>query len=151
LPTEVLLSSIHQTIEHHGVRYAEIIRAGAEARSSVFFSPPESSFQFGMIAHDAGFYESAHFHKPVRREVLDCQQLLVVQRGVVLIEFYAEDGACVEEVTLRTGDAMVLIHGIHALKVVEDMQCISVKQGPFLGAENDKVPVEVGRRRDSGL
>jgi hypothetical protein len=57
----------------------------------------------------------------------------------------------VEEVTLRTGDAMVLIHGIHALKVVEDMQCISVKQGPFLGAENDKVPVEVGRRRDSGL
>jgi hypothetical protein len=27
--------------------------------------------------------------------------------------------------------------------VIETMQCISVKQGPFLGTEKDKVPVEV--------
>jgi hypothetical protein len=37
----------------------------------------------------------------------------------------------------------VLIQGVHAIKVLEDMQCISVKQGPFMGAENDKVLVRV--------
>jgi hypothetical protein len=34
------------------------------------------------------------------------------------------------------------VHGIHAIEVVEDLQALSVKQGPFLGDEVDKVPVE---------
>jgi hypothetical protein len=37
---------------------------------------------------------------------------------------------------------VVLIHGVHAIKVVEDFQALSVKQGPFLGDEEDKVVVE---------
>ena len=44
---------------------------------------------------------------------------------------------------LKAGDAIVLIHGVHAIRVIEDMQCISVKQGPFLGTAYDKVVVEV--------
>jgi hypothetical protein len=47
------------------------------------------------------------------------------------------------KIILKKGDAIVLIHGIHAIKVLEDMQCISVKQGPFLGAEFDKVFVKM--------
>jgi hypothetical protein len=35
------------------------------------------------------------------------------------------------------------MHGIHAIKVLEDMQCISVKQGPFLGPVFDKVIVKI--------
>jgi hypothetical protein len=30
------------------------------------------------------------------------------------------------------------------LRVIEDAQCVSVKQGPFLGVENDKVPLPPG-------
>ena len=41
------------------------------------------------------------------------------------------------------GDAIVLIHGTHAINVIEDMQCISVKQGPFLGTEFDQVCLRV--------
>jgi hypothetical protein len=44
---------------------------------------------------------------------------------------------------LKAGDAIVLIHGIHAIRVIEDMQAISVKQGPVLGDEKDKVLIEV--------
>jgi hypothetical protein len=47
------------------------------------------------------------------------------------------------EVTLHAGDAIVLIHGIHALRVIEDFQAISVKQGPYLGMDADKVNVSV--------
>ena len=48
---------------------------------------------------------------------------------------------------MRPGDAIVLIHGIHAVRVLEDMQCISVKQGPYLGLEFDKVMVDIEQRR----
>ena len=69
--------------------------------------------------------------------------MFVVQRGVVVVELYTDAGNKLREITLRAGDAIVLIHGVHAIRVVEDMQCISVKQGPFMGPDYDKVNVEV--------
>jgi hypothetical protein len=132
-----------EAIEFGGTKYAEIIWGVTRVDHTTFLSPAESSFQFGLLAHPAGFVEPPHYHKPVRRMIDDLQQMFVVQRGVVVVELYDDDGKLLREVTLRQGDAIVLVHGVHAIRVVEDMQCISVKQGPFLGTENDKIIVEV--------
>ncbi len=132
-----------ETVEYEGIRYAEVIRADARVKTTTFFSPPESSFQFGLLAHDAGFKEAAHYHKPFAREINDLQQMFVVQRGIVAVQLYSDKGDPIEEIILKPGDAIVLIHGIHSISVIEDMQCISVKQGPFLGSGYDKVDVEV--------
>lgn len=132
-----------EKIEYDHVRYAEIIRAGMAVEKTIFFSPPESSFQFGLLSHEAGFFEPPHYHRPFKREISDLQQMFVVQKGVVAVQLYSDDGSMFHEVFLRQGDAIVLIHGTHSLRVIEDMQCISVKQGPFLGTEYDKVMVEV--------
>lgn len=134
-----------ETIEYNGVRYAEIIWADTRVDTTTFFSPPESSFQFGLLAHSKGFVEPPHYHKPVTRTINDLQQMFVVQRGAVGLQLYGDDGLLLREVILRVGDAIVLIHGVHALSALEDFQCISVKQGPFLGTEQDKIPVEVKR------
>jgi hypothetical protein len=77
----------------------------------------------------------------VKREVSDLQQMLVVQRGVIAIDFFTPEGEKFHQVTLRVGDAMNLVHGVHSVRVIEDMQCVSVKQGPFLGDQLDKVNV----------
>ena len=132
-----------ETVEYGGTKYAEIIRADVTVDHTTFFSPPESSFQFGLLAHEAGFVEPPHYHKPVRRMIEDLQQMFVVQRGVVAVQLFSDDGIMLREIVMRAGDAIVLIHGIHAISVLEDMQCISIKQGPFLGTENDKINVEV--------
>ncbi|MEX2186019.1 MAG: hypothetical protein WD875_04455 [Pirellulales bacterium] len=134
-----------ETIEHNGTRYAEIIWADTRVEQTTFFSPAESSFQFGLLAHKAGFVEPPHYHQPFARQIDDLQQMFVVQRGVVAVDLFGDDGRLLREITLRAGDAIVLIHGVHAIRVIEDMQCITVKQGPFLGAEKDKVFVEVAR------
>jgi hypothetical protein len=131
-----------EVVEHEGVTYAEIIRADARVARSTFFSPPESSFQFGLLAHEAGYREEPHFHKVVPRTIEDLQQMFVVQRGVVNVELYTDDRRLFREIRLGAGDAIVLIHGIHAICVVEDFQALSIKQGPFLGDEEDKVVVE---------
>lgn len=131
-----------QVIEHGGIRYAEVIWAKTSVEHTTFFSPAESSFQFGLLAHGAGYKEEPHYHKPFKREISDLQQMFVVQRGIVDVLLYSDERRLIETVRLNPGDAIVLIHGIHAIHVVEDMQCISVKQGPFLGDEQDKVSVE---------
>jgi hypothetical protein len=106
---------------------------------TTFFSPPESSFQFGLLAHKSGFVEPPHYHKPVTRTISDLQQMIVVQRGVVAVDLFGDNGVKLREVMLKVGDAIVLIHGVHSIRAIEDMQCVSVKQGPFLGIENDKI------------
>jgi hypothetical protein len=131
-----------EVIEHDGTKFAEIIWADTAVEHTTFFSPAESSFQFGLLAHKAGYAEEPHLHKAVPRVINDLQQMFVVQKGVVAVELYDDAGELLREVTLRTGDAIVLIHGVHAIRVLEDMQCISVKQGPFLGNEMDKVLVK---------
>jgi hypothetical protein len=132
-----------EVITYNDIRYAEIIRASEVVDETTFFSPADSSFQFGLLAHHAGFFEPPHYHRPFKREISDLQQMFVVQKGIVAVQLYDDDGSMFHEVTLRQGDAIVLIHGVHSLRVIEDMQCISVKQGPFLGTEYDKVNVEV--------
>lgn len=132
-----------ERIEYNGTKYAEVIWGGTSVETTTFFSPPESSFQFGLLAHGAGFVEPPHFHKPVSRTIDDLQQMFVVQRGVIEVQLYSDDGILLRTLVMYPGDAIVLIHGVHAIKVIEDMQCISVKQGPFLGTENDKIIVEV--------
>jgi hypothetical protein len=132
-----------EVVTYGGIKYAEVIRAGMRVDQTQFFSPPESSFQFGLLAHAAGFSEPPHYHKPFPREVTDLQQMFVMQRGRVVVELFGDDGKLLREIELGPGDAIVLIHGVHALRVLEDFQAVSVKQGPFLGTENDKVNVKV--------
>jgi len=132
-----------EVIEKDGIVYAEIIWASARVNQTSFFSPAESSFQFGLLAHKAGFLEPPHYHKPVTRTINDLQQMFLVQRGKVAVLLYSDDRKLLSEVILNPGDAIVLVHGIHAIRVIEDMQCISVKQGPFYGTENDKIIVEI--------
>ena len=134
-----------EAVEYNGTRYAEIIWASTRVAQTTFYSPAESSFQFGLLAHEAGFVEPPHFHRPFQRQIDDLQQMFVVQRGVVAVELFSDDGRPLREIVLKAGDAIVLIHGVHAIRVLEDMQCITVKQGPFLGPENDKVFVETPR------
>ncbi len=131
-----------EVVEHEGTTYAEIIWADTEVEETTFFSPAESSFQFGLLAHEAGYHEEPHFHKAVPRTINDLQQMFVMQRGLVEIQLYTDSGKMFKQVRLGPGDAIVLIHGVHSLHVVEDFQALSVKQGPFLGDEEDKVVVK---------
>lgn len=131
-----------EVIEHKGTRYAEVIWADMRVEKTHFFSPPESSFQFGLLAHEAGYQEAPHYHREFDRTINDLQQMFVVQRGVVGVQLYDDEGMLLREVVLNPGDAIVLIHGAHAIRVIEDMQCISVKQGPFMGDAFDKVTIE---------
>ena len=132
----------HELVIYKKKHYAEIIRSALKVKTTHFFSPAKSSFQFGLLAHKKGFEEPAHYHRPFKRTIKDLQQMFVVQKGKVRVDLFSDSKKLIKKVILKKGDAIVLIHGIHSIKVLEDMQCISVKQGPFLGPSFDKVMVK---------
>lgn len=138
------VSSINfEVVEHQGIRYAEVIWVGSSIAKTRFCSPDSNSMQFGLLAHEKGFTEPAHIHKPVERMITNLAQMFVVQKGKVAVDFFTSDGIKFREVVLSVGDGILLLDGPHAVRALEDMQCISVKQGPFLGIENDKINIEV--------
>ncbi len=133
-----------EVVEHAGRRLAHIVRARASVPVSTFFSEAGESFQLGLLAHEAGFVEAPHTHPRVERRIDDLQQFLVVQRGRLEVIFHEDDGRRIRGVELGPGDAIVIMRGGHSVRVIEDMQCVSVKQGPFLGAALDKAPLGGG-------
>lgn len=122
---------------------AMVIRREVQVGKSRFFTPDESSFQFGLLANEAGFVEKPHYHRSIERKITDLQQMFVVQRGSIAVDFFDDAGRKVRELIAQPGDAVLLMEGVHSLRGLGDFQCVSVKQGPFLGPENDKVEVEV--------
>jgi hypothetical protein len=135
-----------ELVEHGNRTYAEIIWADTRVDKTRFFSPSESSFQFGLLAHKSGYREEPHYHKATTRRIEDLQQMFVVQHGVVDVELYTDERELFRVVRLNPGDAIVLVHGIHAIHVIEDFQALSVKQGPFYGDEEDKIDVTLNDR-----
>lgn len=132
-----------EVVELDGIRFAEVIWATSTSEKTKFCSPDSGSMQFGLLAHGRGFVEPAHYHKPVERKITNLAQMFVVQKGKIAVDFFTSQGKRFREVVLGVGDAILLIDGAHSIRVLEDMQCVSVKQGPFLGVENDKIEIQV--------
>ena len=121
--------------------HAEIIRSNIKVDQTTFFSDASSSFQFGLVSHEKGYEEKPHYHKTFDRKIMDCQQMLFVQFGKVEVIFYDELKNQISSSILNQGDSINIIKGIHAIKMIENSQCITVKQGPFISPEEDKIDV----------
>tara|TARA_Y100001970_G_C14225153_1_gene855191 strand:+ start:2525 stop:2935 length:411 start_codon:yes stop_codon:yes gene_type:complete len=120
---------------------AEIIRKNTSVEKTTFFSNPKASFQFGFVAHNKGYDEKMHYHKKNEKKIYDVSQVLFVQKGKLAVDFFNKDKKKIKEINLIEGDAINIIDGIHKIRILEDCQCLTVKQGPFISDELDKVEV----------
>ena len=121
--------------------YAEIIRSKIKSNKTRFFSDSKSSFQFGFVAHEKGYTENPHYHKKILRKIKDCQQVLFIQKGKVAIKFYNKKKQIIKKIIVKKGDSINIIQGFHSIKMLQNSQCLTVKQGPFISEKMDKVDV----------
>tara|TARA_B100001113_G_scaffold351198_1_gene349795 strand:- start:1116 stop:1514 length:399 start_codon:yes stop_codon:yes gene_type:complete len=130
-----------QKFIYKGKVYAEVIRKSMKSDKTKFFSDSKSSFQFGFVAHKKGYSENPHYHKKILRKIYDCQQMLFVQKGKIKVKFFSRKKKLIKIILIKKGDAINIIQGIHAINILENAQCITVKQGPFISEKMDKVDV----------
>jgi hypothetical protein len=62
---------------------------------------------------------------------------LFLRRGRLRVDFYHDDRSYIESRELGPGDVILLIAGGHGFEVVEEIEMVEVKQGPYTG-EMDK-------------
>lgn len=93
--------------------------------------------------HPAGKDIDAHVHNLVHRNVVLTQEVLFIKRGKLRVDFYDDYEDYLESTTLEAGDVILLISGGHGFSVLEDVEMVEVKQGPYSG--------EADKKRFSGI
>ena len=130
----------------HEVRYrgsllAIIIPRDYHKPGISFFTPGALSQQLAYMEHPVGHDIVPHVHNPVRREVHYTQEVLVIRKGKLRVDFYDEDRNYIESHILEAGDVILLISGGHGFKVLEELEMFEIKQGPYAG-DKDKTRFE---------
>jgi len=125
-----------ERIEHDGEMIALIVRNEFSRPGVSFFTPGELSQQLAFMRHPAGTTIAPHVHNPVRREVTQTQEMLYVKRGRLRVDFFDAAGQYVESRDLGPGDMILLIKGGHGFEVLDEIEMIEVKQGPYAGARD---------------
>jgi mannose-6-phosphate isomerase-like protein (cupin superfamily) len=98
-----------------------------------FFTSNDLSQQLASMSYTPGKVIPAHTHNPVRREVSHTQEALFIRKGKVRVDFYTQQQEYRLSRVLGAGDVILLITGGHGFEVLEDLNMIEVKQGPYVG------------------
>jgi mannose-6-phosphate isomerase-like protein (cupin superfamily) len=133
---------------------ALIVRASFTRPGIEFFTDNDFSQQLAFMCHPAGKEIQPHVHNPVPREVKFTQEVLFIRCGRLRVDFYDDGKQYLESRVLGAGDVILLAGGGHGFEVLEEVEMIEVKQGPyagdmdktrFAGISADQVKIEVSR------
>ena len=102
-----------------------------------FFTPNELSQQLAYMHHPTGKVIQPHVHNPVPRQVSYTQEVLFIKKGKLRVDFYNDQQEYLDSRILEAGDVILLVTGGHGFEVLEEIEMIEVKQGPYVG-EQDK-------------
>ena len=88
--------------------------------------------------HPTGKVIDAHVHNLVHRNVVLTQEVLFIKKGILRVDFYDEYKDYLESRNLYAGDVILLISGGHGFYVLDEVEMIEVKQGPYTGEQDKK-------------
>ena len=120
-------------IEQKGRLLALIIPANFSEPGIHFFTPDSFSQQLAFMSHSSGKVIEPHVHNPVTRQVEYTQEVLVIRKGRLRVDFYDDDRTYLHSRVLSAGDVILLATGGHGFEVMDDLEMIEIKQGPYAG------------------
>lgn len=134
-----------EEIRNEGELLAIIIRSSFNDPGISFVTPDELTQQLAYMRHPAGKQIRPHRHNPVPREVLYTHEVLFIKRGRLRVDLYDGEQQYLHSRILEAGDVILLAGGGHGFEVLEEVEMIEVKQGPYVG-EADKTRFDADPR-----
>lgn len=130
-----------ERITDEGKELAIIIRNDHHESGVHFLTDDKYSQQLAYMHHFTGKIIDAHVHNFEERSVLLTQEVLVIKRGIIRVDFYKDDRTYLKSILLYAGDIILLASGGHGFEVIDEIEMIEIKQGPYLG-DRDKIRFE---------
>jgi hypothetical protein len=120
-----------ETIAYEGTTLCMIVRAEPAPHSTKFYTPADFNLQLGKIVYPAGREIPRHKHHRVTRTVYNTWEVLVVQKGRMIVDLYSDDFIFLCSCEVTVGDVVALTGGGHGFRFIEDTALLEVKQGPY--------------------
>jgi mannose-6-phosphate isomerase-like protein (cupin superfamily) len=121
---------------------AIILKAAYDESGIQFFTANDLSQQLASMSYKPGKIIPAHTHQRICRQVFQTQEALFIRKGKLRVDFYTAGQAYRCSRVLEQGDVALLIAGGHGFEVLDELNMIEVKQGPYVG-DQDKVVFSV--------
>lgn len=123
-----------ERIEHDGQLLALLLRRHFREEGTHFVTPDDFAQQLGYMRLPTGRVIEPHLHNTASRTVVHTQEVLVILRGRLRVDLYSPAREYRESRVLFPLDVILLIAGGHGFEVLEALEMLEIKQGPYLGA-----------------
>lgn len=104
-----------------------------------FLTPNSLSHQVGFIKHKAKHIIKPHKHFKNIRRIEYTSEVLIIQKGKLRVDFYSDNEKYLFSKIIKKNDIIILNSGGHGFKVLETVEMIEVKQGPYNSNSDKKV------------
>lgn len=125
-----------ERVLHNGRELAIIIKSNYHSDGLEFITADDYSQQLAYMHHPTGKRIDAHIHNHIERSVAYTQEVLVIRSGKIRVDFYDEKQEYLESKIINSGDIILLVSGGHGFKVLEEVEMIEIKQGPYAGKQD---------------
>ena len=106
-----------------------------------FFTPNESTQQFGYMKHKKNYVIKPHLHKKRVTKISYTTEVILLLKGIIRVDFYNSIKKYLFSKILKPKDIIMLVKGGHGFKVLKEVEMIEIKQGPY-SLSKDKIKFE---------
>jgi len=111
---------------------ALIVRGKYRKRKGItFFTPNESTQQFGYMKHKKKYIIKPHLHKKRMTKIYYTTEVILILKGILRVDFYDQKKKYLFSKILKDKDIIMLVSGGHGFKVIKNIEMLEIKQGPY--------------------
>ena len=131
-----------EKIIHKKKLLALIVRGKYRNKAGItFFTPNETTQQFGYMKHKKKYVIKPHLHKKRLTKIFQTTEVILLLKGILRVDFYNQFKKYLFSKILKKNDIIMLVHGGHGFKILKDVEMLEIKQGPY-NLIKDKIKFE---------
>ena len=125
-------------ISHKNSVFGYIIRYSKKPGVN-FLTPKNLSHQVAFINHKKKHVIKPHKHFKNVRRIEYTSEVLIILKGKLRVDFYSKSEKYLFSKIIKKNDIIILNNGGHGFRVLENVEMIEVKQGPYNIKSDKKV------------
>ena len=121
-----------EKIFHKKKLFALIVRSKFRKKKGInFFTENNATQQFGYMKHKKDYVIKPHKHNQRLTKILTTTEVIILFKGILRVDFYDNKEKYLFSKKIFRNDIVMLANGGHGFKVLEDVEMLEIKQGPY--------------------
>ncbi len=128
-----------EQIKYKNELYAILVNQNFKKKGGInFFTPNNLGLQCGFMKHKKNHSIKPHSHSKRLSKIFYTTEVLFLLKGKLRVDFYTEKQKYVFSKIIKANNIIILIKGGHGFKVIQPIEMLEVKQGPY-NVRRDKI------------